>query len=549
MKTRRTDKTVPGTRAADAAGPCNFRFLDFELSPALRRLSRRGRPLALGARAFDLLLCLIENRARVVTRDEIMTRVWEGAVVGDNNLNVQVATLRRLICPEAVVTVPRRGLRFGLEVERILARPVRPPPTSFDPSTSPPLPDKPSVAVLPFLSLGGESDADWFADSVAEDITTELSRFHELFVIARNSAFTFRGRATEVREISRVLGVRYVVEGSVRHGGSRLRVSAQLIDALGGAHVWAEKFECAAEEQFLMQDDVSRAIAAAVAPQIRGVEDFRARRVSPKDLDAHGLAQRAWATVWPQQTCYDPAPREKARALVQEALEIDPECVLALRTLSLVLYWDAYHNTNASVSDALVEGIDAAGRAIAIDGGDHHAWRQRGQLHGLAGRPERGLADLRRAVEINPNCATSLGWLSMYEAFDGDARRAVGLADEAVRLSPLDPARSTLLVLLAFTRFAVRDYATSLAAAERAMHEAPETATPYLVATIGLVALGRLSEARSTFERLYDLAPNLAEARLAGRWLSTNEDYQRRAHAFLRVAAGREEPAAAEALR
>ena len=240
--------------------PSRYRFGRFEMLPGTRRLLLDGAPLAVGARAFDLLLCLIERRERVVDKDELMKRVWPGTVVGDNNLNVQVSTLRRLLGPQARVTVAGRGYRFGLELQS--------PAVAGDPSgalTRPvlALPDKPSIAVLPFLNLGDDPQQEYLTDGVTEDITTELSRFRSLFVIARNSAFTYKGQPVNVRTVSRELGVRYVVEGSVRRAGQRVRVVAQLIDALSGEHIWAEKHDRIFEDIFDLQEEVTRAIVTA----------------------------------------------------------------------------------------------------------------------------------------------------------------------------------------------------------------------------------------------------------------------------------------------
>ena len=315
-----------------------FRFADFSLEPGARQLRRGVEVVALGARAFDLLELLVVNRNRVVGRDEIMVWVWPDAVVGENNLNVQAANLCRVLGAGTIVTVPGRGLRFARDVA-----PDAPPLA---------LPDRPSVVVLPFASTGVDPELDWLTDGFVEDITTELSRFRDLFVVARNSAFAFRGIPRDLRKIARELGVRYVVEGSVRATPDRVRVNFVQLAAVTGGHVWAENFDTQAR--------VARSIVSCLSPQIDRAEADRIRAVPPEDLTAHGIAQRAWTVISSGELEYCPAPREQAAALARQALDRDPRAGLAGRVPAWVAWWHVYHGTTASVSDTLADGIDAA---------------------------------------------------------------------------------------------------------------------------------------------------------------------------------------------
>lgn len=488
----------------------------------------------IGARAFDLLDILITHRDRVVGRDEIMAAVWPGAVVGENNLNVQVANLRKVLGGDAILTVPGRGLRFGLEVGQAGA---------LD------LPDRPSVVVLPFADLGGDPDLAWFADGFVEDITTELSRFRDLFVVARNSAFVFRQGPRDLRAISRELGVRYAVEGSVRATTDRVRVTAQLIDATTGGHVWAESFDRELTAHFDTQARVARAVVTCLAPQIDRAEAERIRITPPENLTARGLALSGWSAISAGDMAYDRSARDKADDLARQALALDPASGLAWRVLAWVAWWHVYHATTASVPETLAEGINAATRAIAADPTDHHARRIRALLHFMQQNADAGLPELRQAHEMNPNCAVTLAWLGLYEGFHGDADRGVVLAEAALRRSPRDPARGSLLAALGFAHFAVRNYAAAADAAEAALAEASGSATPLILAAIAWVGAGRVDRASTAFERVKAIAPTLVEARLAGRWLTSNADYLARAHTFFRIAAGLAPPEAADALR
>lgn len=518
-----------------------FEFLDCTLRPSLRQLSRGGAPLALGSRAYDLLLHLVAHAERVVPRHELMLAVWGDTVVGDNNLNVQVAALRQLLGREAVITVPDRGLRFG--------HPVRP---VEDADAAPELPARPSVVVLPFADLGAEPRWAWFADCIVEDVTTALSRFRDLFVVARNSAFAWRGQARDVRAVARALGVRYVVEGSVRIVGGHVRATAQLIDATSGGHVWAENIDGVVDDPqalFAMQTRIAAGIVTALAPQIDAAEATRMRRALPADLAAFGQAQAAWAVVSVGEMAFDTGPRRRAAAMAREALAADPSCGLAWRVLAAVQWWHAYHGTTDDFAATVAAGSDAADAAIAIDAQDHHAWRQKGLLAFMAQDQATGLAALRHALELNPNCAVTLAWLSLNEALHGDAVRGVPLAEAALRLSPRDPARGEMLCALGFAQFAARDYVGAAASAQAARLGMVNAAPPLVLGAIALVGTGELTAAAATFAVLEQTAPALAATRLAGRWLSTNPDYLTRAHTFLRVAAGLAPPEAADAVR
>jgi TolB-like protein len=298
-----------------------------------------------------VLVVLISHSDRIVSRADIFNTVWPDTVVGDNNLNVQVAKLRQVLGPEAIVTVPGRGLRFALDTSTY-TRPLA-------------LPDGPSVVVLPISNLGGDPELPWMADGFAEDITTELSRFKDLFVVARNSAIAFRETPRDLRRIACDLGVRYVVEGSVRSTPLQVRVTAQLIDATSGGHVWAENFSRTLDAHFETQAVVARAIAACLSPQIERAEADHFCVLAPDDLTAHGLARQGWTAISSEEMSYDRGPRDRAATLAQQALSLDPRSGLAYRTLAWVAWWTIYHGTTVSISATISEGITAATRAIS----------------------------------------------------------------------------------------------------------------------------------------------------------------------------------------
>lgn len=502
----------------------SYRFSDFVLNTSLRKLSRRKKPVDIGGRAFDLLALLVQHRDRILSRDEVMTAVWGDTIVGDNNLNVQLGNLRRLLGAGAIITVAGRGLRFGLNVR--------------EDTPAAHLPEQPSVAILPFTTMGVDAGLDWLADAFVEDITTELSRFRDLFVLARNSAFAFGAMPRDLRQVSRELGARYLVEGSVRATAHQVRATAQLIDATTGAHIWAENFDADMADLFITQSRIAGAIVTSLAPQIERAEGKRVRVAKPGNLTAYGLAMQGWSVISSGEMAYGRGPRDKASALARQALELDSGSALAWRVLAWAEWWHAYHATTDSLANTLADGIDAATRAIAADPTDHHARRIQGLLHFMKRDATAGLRELRQAHVMNPNCAVTMAWLGLYEGFHGDPARSVPLAQAALNRSPLDPARGSMLAALGFSHFAMRDYGAAAEAAEQALSEAAQSATPLILGAIANVGAGRMQRASDCFARAQEIAPTLVAARLEGRWLTSNPDYLARAHLFFRIAAG-----------
>jgi TolB-like protein len=234
----------PASRPSTSAPPGSVRFAGrCELQPLERRLLVDGEPAALGARAFDVLLALVEQPGALLTKEQLLDRVWPGLVVEENNLAAQVSALRKVLGGEVIATIPGRGYRFSARMDTVTPA-LAPKVGEIDLS----LPDKPSIAVLPFSNLSGDPEQGYFTDGVTEDIITELSRFHSLFVIARNSTFSYKHRVVDVRTVATELGVRYVLEGSIRRVGDRIRVTGQLIDALTGNHIWAERYDRVVED-------------------------------------------------------------------------------------------------------------------------------------------------------------------------------------------------------------------------------------------------------------------------------------------------------------
>src|SRR6516162_580417 len=292
-------------------------FGRFRLDPVRRELRRDGKPVRLGSRARDILCVLASTGGAVVSKDELMERVWSGVVVEENNLQVHIRALRKALEGDDdgeswIVTVPGRGYR--------LLRPQQPPAVAEPaPKPSLPSPDKPSLAVLPFVNLSGDPEQEYFADGMVEEIITTLSRIRWLFVVARTSSFSYKGQAVDVRQIGRELGVRYVLEGSVRKGGNRIRITYQLIDAGTGAHLSADHFDGPLEDVFELQDKVASSVAGVIEPVLQAAETERSTGRPTTDLTAYDLYLRAHAMIWSAAGRIPEALR-----LLEQAIARDP---------------------------------------------------------------------------------------------------------------------------------------------------------------------------------------------------------------------------------
>ena len=562
----------------------SYRFDRFEILPAARQLLEDGAVVNPGARAFDLLHCLVENSHRIVTKDELIDRVWPGLVVTENNLSVQVSALRRLLGPQALVNVPGRGYQFMLPVQQVaqgVTATDTPPAVPLvtedvvarnrrkeqsrrkgDPAVEEhgttalmnpvelSLPDKPSIAVLPFLNLSSDPQQDYFADAISEDITTELSRFKALFVIARNSAFTYKGRAVDVRTISKELGVRYVLEGSVRRAGDRVRVTAQLIDAFSGNHLWAEKYDRVLEDVFDVQEEVTQNIVGAMAPHIHAAEQNLAKRLRPGNLKAHDLAMRANANSNDAIRRNDPALWQQALVEARAAVAMDATSVLALTVIAELnaRYIGAPQFEEQDLSVPWKEGVAAAGQAIDLDPVTSPAYRWMGLLLALGGFYDEGRIMARRGVELNPNDAIAWSNLAFVEVWSGHPEEALAHQAQAVRLSPRDPNQYLFNCCRSLACFELKHYAQAMVYARMAAGAAPNSPAPQMVLAMAAVGAGELALGKSAHAFYSQVCPAYTKRVMSGDTTFGNPEHRRRAILALRIAAGLEDASAAVGL-
>ena len=425
-------------------------------------------------------------------------------------------------------------------------------PTSAAALTLPPaLPDKPSIAILPFTNMSADPEQEYFTDGITEDIITEMSRFHEIFVIARNSTFTYKGRSVDVRLVATELGVRYVLEGSIRKAADRVRVTGQLIDALTGSHIWAERYDRVLKDIFAVQEELTRNIVRAIAPQILDAEAEKIHRRRPEDLNAYEIAVRANAKAWQAWWKSDGRLRDAAIADAAAALAIDPRSTTALGALAFAQWQHIAFATAVDRAAARREGMRAADQAIEIDRSLSFAHSTKALLLAFSSdrdHIDEALGCARLSYELNPHSMAALAALSFIEIVSGEPESAIEHLLEALRVSPRDPLRPTLLLNLAMASGCARRYADGVNYATLGIREAPGFAPLYAHLAVNHVGLGEIAQARAALDESTRIAPGQVERSLAG-FMYRKPEHQRRGTTFLRVAAGLEEPTAADALR
>ena len=372
----------------------------------------------------------------------MLAAVWDGRVVSELALTTSINAARTAIGDSGeqqrlIKTLPRKGIRFvgavRLEqcpVETATAAPEASPKSALT------LPDKPSIAVLPFANMGGDPEQDYFADGMTDDIITELSRFSELFVIARNSSFQYKGKAIDVRQVGRELGVRYVLEGGIRRGGDRMRINAQLVDAVTGAHRWAERYDRQLDDVFVIQDQVVRALAPVLVAHVNKAEIERTLLKPPSAWQAHDFYLRGSESLRAYLSSYDGADLHAARRFLEQSLSIDPNYARACATLSFT-HFTAWLNP---VDDDFLrpetrdQALGLARKAVDLDPNLPVGRAQLGMVLTHKRRHDEAIAEFERAQSMNPNFND---WrFTNTLVYAGEALRAVELSDALVRLDP-----------------------------------------------------------------------------------------------------------------
>jgi TolB-like protein len=426
-----------------------LQFEGYEFDPGRRELTYQNQAVQIGPQVFDLLGCLLENRHRVVTKDDLIDKVWEGRIISESTLTSHINAARKAIGDtdqekRLIRTIARKGYRFVGEVSTcddakspsISERAKASSDVGGHSSQNLALPDRPSLAVLPFVNLSENSSEDYFVDGVVEDIITAMSRMNEIFIIARNSSFTYKGRSVDAKQVGRELGVRYVVEGSMRKATNRVRITGQLVDATTGTNLWSERFDGDIDNIFDLQDLMTTNIVGAIAPQLQHAEIVRARHKPTENLDAYDYYLRAIANMH----AGNKESMNEAQRLLNIAIQLDPDYAAAHAAAAWCFVWKKVSGWIVDRETEFAEGLRLARRAVSLGGNEAMTLARAGHsiLH-LADDHDAGIALLDKAKSINPNLATA--WL-----LGGFARIGIGRLDEAIahmeqamRLSPLDP--------------------------------------------------------------------------------------------------------------
>ena len=492
-----------------------FLFSDCVLDPERRELTRAAKAVGLGPQVFDLLLYLVQNRDRVVSKDHMIEAVWGGRIVSESTLTSHINAVRKAIGDSGeeqhlVRTIPRKGFRFvGDVTEAQVAERVS--NAGSDPTVDvlhpiPPLPSKPSIAVLPFQNLSGDPEQAYFADGVVEEIITALSRVRWLFVVARNSSFTYRGGAADLKQVGQQLGVSYVLEGSLRKAADRIRITGQLIEASTGAHLWADRFEGRLEDIFELQDEIAASVAGAIAPQMELAEIERAKNKPTASLNAYDCYLRGVAHVHRgTQEAVD-----EGLSLFRRSIELDPDFAAAHAMAAWSYFWRKINGWTADRAWEIIEGERLARRAVELGRDDAIALTRGGHaLAHLAGDLDSGIALLDRAVFLNPNLASAWFLGGFLRTWHGECDEAIEHFERAMRLSPVDPELYRMQAGIAMAHlFAGRIEAAS-AWAERSYGNLPS-----FLMVVALIAAtrahgGRPKEARRAVEEMRRLDPAL----------------------------------------
>jgi TolB-like protein len=492
---------------------------DFSLDTARREL-RRGRALLpIQRQVFDLIEYLIRNRERVVSKEDLLESVWNGRIVSDSTLFTRINAARSAIGDSGekqrlIRTVRGKGIRFvGVVREGDAVAFVGGRAATEQKTPSLPLPDKPSIAVLPFQNLGDDPAQDHFADGMVEEITTALSKVRWFLVIARNSSFAYKRRVVDAKQVRRELGVRYVLEGSVRKSGNRLRIAAQLIDAATGSHVWAERYDRDIADIFAVQDEITERVVAAIEPQLYAAEHFRSQRKPPESLDAWECVIRALSSLGEGTD----AGVMEAEALCRHAIAIAPDYGQAHSLLAWVLVRGS-SRSGGEIRTVLPEASAAARAALAADERDPWAHLTHGMVLWRTRRHDEAERAFRRALELNPNFALAHACLGLPLAVQGEYEEAVKSAEHALLLSPNDRivgARAS--EANAAAHFGAGHYAESAAWARAGIESAPEFPQTHRLLAAATALQGDITAASEALANLLRLQPNLSLA-----WISEN---------------------------
>jgi adenylate cyclase len=405
------------------------------------------------------------------------------------NIAKPVRVYRAIIEPEAVA---RRGSEVASKERMAL-----------------PLPDKPSIAVLPFVNMGKDPEQEYFSDGITEEIITALSKVPNLFVIARNSTFTYKGKPVKVKQVSEELGVRYVLEGSVQKSGDRVRITAQLIDALSGHHLWAERYDRELRDIFALQDEITMKVITELQVELTAGEMAGVIAKGTKNIDAFIMYLQAFEL----SNRLTKEGNAQAKKILEEAIKLDPEYPRLYMGLALAHFYDVWLGTTESPDQSLARSFELAQKAISLDDSDATVYGLLANVYAMRKQYDRAIAECERAVSLDPNSAENIFRLGQILNFAARPKEAIPYLQNAIRLNPLPPA--TYFVHLAVSYRESGQYEKAIEASKKALQREPNGQFPYIQMAVSYIRLGREKEARAAAAEILRINPKFSLERYA----------------------------------
>lgn len=477
-----------------------YRFDPYSLDTDSLELTRGGDVIAIEPQVFSILAYLIENRDRVISKDELIDAVWDGRAISDGALNSRINAARRAVgdsgAAQAVIrTFPRRGFRFvGPAVDGGAA--------DMEPAPASPLTDTPSIAVLPFENLSGDPGQDFFAEGMTEDLITALSRIRRFRVVARSSSFSYKGRSPDIRAVARDFDVRYVIEGSVRKAGNRIRLTVQLVEGLSGKHIWAERYDRELDDIFELQDELTLAIVGALEPAMSQAERDRVKRKPPDSLDAWESYQQGMSHLHLRTEDNVAA----ARKLFLRAMSIDPEFALAHAGYARTYYWNILLGTAESDPE---EAQKSARLAVELDPDEAEVHLALGSVHYANLDLERAKAEYETALELNPSYAAAHHHFATVLIHGGRVEEGLPHLFTAIQLSPKDAEIALFHARLALAHLYLRRHEEAVEWARKAIRMPRIQWPAYCFLIAALAHLDRMDEAHEALDELLAFRPGI----------------------------------------
>lgn len=491
--------------------PGTLRFGSFELDPDRFELRRNGTPVAVEPQVFDLVSYLARNSERTVTKEEIFSRLWGERFVSDSALSSQIKMARKVLgddgtAQHTIRTIHGRGFRFVAQLKQPEEKPAQngvpvPEAMTYKMATM-----KPSVAILPFINLNSEPSEDYLADGITEDLTTALSKNRWLTVIARNSTFSFRNSADGIRVIGEKLGASYIVTGSVRKAGQRVRITVQLVDASTENSVWSERFDRDMKDIFDLQDEITELVASRIESELGMTEQRKAERRPRQNLGAWDLYQLGVAEFYK----FTPEANQRCQDLLRQSLQLDPDFASAHSRLAYAIVLSMVYFDAAPDDDRMDEALIAARRALELDDQDANSFFTIGRVYLARREYDLAIDALEHAVELNPYLAVTYCGLGDSLAYEGRLDEAIEQFEIAIRLSPHDPFRWAFYSYRSLAHLFRGEYEDAVSWARKSVQipNAQYWAKAHLVAALGL--LGETDQAARAIRDLTKLKPEFS---------------------------------------